>query len=116
MPDQLLTSPCHFHVGLSGEASPGEGNGYPLQYSCLENSVDRGAWWATVHGVAKSRMAGALRYRAWAQSWSSAALAARSVSWASLVAQMVKNPPAVAGDLGSIPGLHPHCLYVSVCL
>ena len=31
---------------------PGEGNGYPLQYSCLENSVDRGAWWATVHGVA----------------------------------------------------------------
>ena len=34
--------------------SPGEGNGYPLQYSCLENSMDRGAWWATVHGVAKS--------------------------------------------------------------
>ena len=29
--------------------SPGEGNGYPLQYSCLENSMDRGAWWATVH-------------------------------------------------------------------
>ena len=35
--------------------SPGEGNGYPLQYSCQENSVDRGAWWATVHGVTKSR-------------------------------------------------------------
>jgi len=34
--------------------SPGEGNGYPFQYSCLENTVDRGAWWATVHGVAKS--------------------------------------------------------------
>ena len=34
--------------------SPGEGNGNPLQYSCLENSMDRGAWWATVHGVAKS--------------------------------------------------------------
>ena len=34
--------------------SPGEGNGYPLQYSCLENSMDRGAWGATVHGVAKS--------------------------------------------------------------
>ena len=33
--------------------SPGEGNGTPLQYSCLENSMDRGAWWATVHGVAK---------------------------------------------------------------
>ena len=32
---------------------PGEGNGNPLQYSCLEKSMDRGAWWATVHGVAK---------------------------------------------------------------
>ena len=34
---------------------PGEGNGNLPQYSCLENSMDRGAWWATVHGVAKSR-------------------------------------------------------------
>ena len=34
--------------------SPGEGNGNPLQYSCLENPMDRGAWWATVHRVAKS--------------------------------------------------------------
>ena len=34
---------------------PGEGNGYPLQYSCLENPMDRGAWWATVHGVTKSQ-------------------------------------------------------------
>ena len=33
---------------------PGEGNGNPLQYSCLENPMDRGAWWATVHGVSKS--------------------------------------------------------------
>ena len=33
--------------------SPGEGNGNPLQYSCLENSMDRGAWWATIHGVAE---------------------------------------------------------------
>ena len=35
--------------------SPGGGNGNPLQYSCLENPMDRGAWRATVHGVAKSR-------------------------------------------------------------
>ena len=35
--------------------SPGERNGNPLQYSSLENSMDRGAWWATVHRVAKSR-------------------------------------------------------------
>ena len=34
--------------------SPGEGNGNPLQYSCVENSMDRGAWEATVQGVAKS--------------------------------------------------------------
>ena len=34
--------------------SPGEGNGNPFQYSCLENSMDRGAWWAMVHRVAKS--------------------------------------------------------------
>ena len=35
--------------------SPGEGNGNPLQYSCLENPMNGGAWWATVHGVTKSR-------------------------------------------------------------
>ena len=35
--------------------SPGEGNGNPLQYSCLENPMDGGAWWATVRGVAKRR-------------------------------------------------------------
>jgi len=34
--------------------SPGEGSGNPLQYSCLGNPMDRGAWWATVHGIAKS--------------------------------------------------------------
>ena len=35
--------------------SPGVGHGNPLQYSCLENPMDRGAWWATVHRVAKSQ-------------------------------------------------------------
>ena len=35
--------------------SPGGGNGCPLQYSCLDNPMDRGAWWATVHGVIKIR-------------------------------------------------------------
>ena len=35
--------------------SPGEENGNPLQYSCLENPMVRGAWWTTVHGVAKSQ-------------------------------------------------------------
>ena len=48
------------NVGDPGSSSrlgrfPGEGNGNPLQDSCLENSMDRGAWKATVHGTAKSR-------------------------------------------------------------
>ena len=39
---------------LGQEHSPGEGTSNPLQYSCLENPMGRGAWWATVHGVAES--------------------------------------------------------------
>ena len=39
----------------SSSFSGGEGNGTPLQYSCLENPMDRGAWWAIVHGVTKSQ-------------------------------------------------------------
>ena len=39
---------------LGSGRSPGERNGNPLQYSCLENFMDGGAWWATVHGVAKN--------------------------------------------------------------
>ena len=47
-----------YNAGATGSIpgsgrSLGEGNGYPLQYSCLENSMDRGAWQATVHGVIK---------------------------------------------------------------
>ena len=44
-------------AGLIPESgrSPGGGNGNALQYSCLENTMDRGVWWATVHGVAKTR-------------------------------------------------------------
>ena len=46
------TERLHFHFSLS---CIGEGNGNPLQYSCLENPRDRGAWWAAVYGVAQSR-------------------------------------------------------------
>ena len=43
-------------VSITGSGrSPGEGGGYPLQCSCLENSMDRGAWWATVHTVTRNR-------------------------------------------------------------
>ena len=41
-------------ISVSGR-SPGERNGYPPQYSCLENPMDREAWWATVYGVSSSR-------------------------------------------------------------
>ena len=47
-----MTEQCHFHFSLS---CIGEGNGNPLQCSCLENPRDRGAWWATIYGVAQSQ-------------------------------------------------------------
>ena len=46
------TERLHFHFSLS---CIGEGNSIPLQYSCLESPMDEGAWWAAVHGVAKSQ-------------------------------------------------------------
>ena len=49
---KLTTERLHFHFSLS---CIGEGNGNPLQCSCLENPRDRGAWWAVVYGVAQSR-------------------------------------------------------------
>ena len=55
---EVKASACNAEdLGLipESERSPGEGNGNPLQYSCLENPMDGAAWWATVHGVAKSR-------------------------------------------------------------
>ena len=45
----------HSRAYLVAQMVKGEGNGSPLQYSCLENPVDRGAWWAAVHRVAQSR-------------------------------------------------------------
>ena len=58
----MVKSPAA-NAGISGDAglipglgrSPGGGNGNPLQYLCLENLMDRGAWWATVYGVTKSQ-------------------------------------------------------------
>ena len=55
---EVKASACN--VGDQGSVprlgrSPGEGNGTPLQYACLENPMDGGTWWAIVHGVAESR-------------------------------------------------------------
>ena len=76
--------------------SPGEGNGNPLQCSCLENPTDGGTWSNTVHGVAKSRT----RLSDFTFSFFHAS------QRASQVALMVENLPANAGDtkdMGSIP-------------
>ena len=59
-PCSLVVKESAYNVGdldliLELGRFPGEGNGNPLQYSCLENSMDRGAWWATVHWVSKSQ-------------------------------------------------------------
>ena len=53
-----LTILVPYHAGDPGlipgsERSPGEGNDNPFQYSCLENHMDRGVWWVTVHGVSR---------------------------------------------------------------
>ena len=53
--------------------SPGGGNGNPLQYSCLENPMDGGAWWATVHGVSKSQ--------SWLSDFTSLIVVTRKVTW-----------------------------------
>ena len=96
-----------------------EGNGHPLQYSCLENPMDRGAWWGTVHGVAESGMTGQLTQLSGASSLhlptllsigsgSSCITGRTHKTWASQVALVAKNPPASAGDtrdVGSIPVL-----------
>ena len=50
----MLARQQAFFLETLGE-NPGEGNGTPLQYSCMENPMDGGAWWAAVHGVTKSQ-------------------------------------------------------------
>ena len=57
-PDDSVVKNPPAHAGDTGFTpgsgrSPREGNGNPIQYSCLENPMDGGAWWATVHGIAK---------------------------------------------------------------
>ena len=80
----------HFHFSRS---FIGEGNGNALQCSCLENPRGGGAWWAAICGVAQSRT----RLK-WLSSSSS------TIFQASLVAQLVKNPPAIQVEPGLIPG------------
>ena len=83
----------------------GEGNGIPLQYSCLENPMVGGAWWAAVHGVAKSRT----RLKR-LNSSSSTLLNSNCNSLDLPGGPVIKNLPVNAGHAGSIPpsGKIPH--------
>ena len=84
--------------------SPGEGNSNPLQYSCLENPMDGGAWWATVHRVTKSRT----RLSDFTHSLTPSACNDILCALGGVPrCTVIKNPPANAGDageMGSIPG------------
>ena len=67
--------------------SPGEGNGHPFQYSCLENSMDRGVWQSTAHGVTKyqtwlSAHAHTHTHTAWCQVWECGQVRTRLLEWA----------------------------------
>ena len=83
------TERLHFHFSPS---CIGEGNGSPLQYSCLENPRDRGAWWAAIYGVAQSRTR--LKWLSSSSSSSSMAWRARSVVCYSLWSQGLHSTKA----------------------
>ena len=100
---------------LGQEEGNGEGNGYPLQYSCLENLMDRGAWWAPVHRVTKSHTQlitpidrhplyhGCHLFYLYVRTHKPT-----EYIWASQILLVVKNLLANAGDsrdAGLIPGL-----------
>ena len=88
---------------LGQEKTPGEGNDNPFQYSCLENPINRGAWRATVHGVAKSWT--------WLSNSTTTANYVPSRLWTTEETKLdfpggpvVKNLPANVGYMGLIPG------------
>ena len=103
---------------------PGEGNGFPFQYSCLENPTDRGAWWDTVHGVAKSwtQLSGEHFHVTFSPHstllkevlYRREARAARWLDWnhaaeSAAVRALVRSGPPVPGprQLGTTPGHRP---------
>ena len=78
----------------------GEGNGTPLQYSCLENPMDRGAWEASVHGVAKSRT----RLSNFTFTFHSHALEKEMATYASVLAWRIPG----TGEPGGLPSMGSH--------
>ena len=99
------TERLHFHFSLS---CIGEGNGNPLQCSCLENPRDGGAWWAAVYGASQSQTR--LKRLSSSSSYNLLDIMRKKTSsfticGASLVSQVVKNPPAISGYPSMSPGL-----------
>ena len=92
MPSRLvitfLPRSKHLLISQLQSSSTGEGNGTPLQYSCLENPMDGGAWWAAVHVVAKSRtQLSDFTFMHWRRKWQPTPvfLPGESQGWGSLV-------------------------------
>ena len=80
--------------------APGEGDGTPLQYSCLESPMDRGAWWAAVHGVAKSQT----RLRDFTFTFHFHALEKEMATHSSILAWRIPG----TGEPGGLPSLGSH--------
>ena len=115
---QVVESTCNAgNPGLitRSRRSPGEGNGYTLQYSCLENSMERGTWWATIYGVTKSQT----QWSNWVTTFSFPYHNEKDTTWLLTglypkhfdlgvlrrFSSEVKVSACSAGDLGLIPGL-----------
>ena len=96
----MITSKGNLGISLVVQWLSGEGNGTPLQYSYLENPMDRGAWWATVHGVVKSRT----RLSDFTFTFHSHALEKEMVTHSSVLAWRIPG----TGEPGGLPstGLH----------
>ena len=90
--EETMETVTDFILGGS-KITAGEGNGTPLHYSCLENPMGRGAWWAAVHGVSQSRTQ--------LKRLSSSSCSRREKGFPH--SSVGKSPACNAGDLGSIP-------------
>ena len=77
-----------------------EGNGTPLQYSCLENPMDRGAWWAAVHGITKSQ----IRLSDFTFTFHFPALEKEMATHSSVLAWRIPG----TGELGGLPSMESH--------
>ena len=96
----MITSKGNLGISLVVQWLSGEGNGTPLQYSCLENPMDRGAWWATVHGVSKSQT----RLSDFTFTFHSHALEKEMATHSSVLASRIPG----TGEPGGLPSMGSH--------